>query len=262
MCEDNRNLEEILTHGTIGVLGINYDQLNHWARQHFDLTDDSWNPWGAWDPNDKARPYGKVINAIFIIGYSLTDNHQLQWHSTEDYESLASARENRFHENFYLRIITGGTSEATAHTGPIGTNHTDLHCALFREGSASNFASHRAAVLVHEAWHHWQYDKGFDGSHPTGGAAAGWPGGGDYFYPHKLSTFEFGHLHAYSTNPSSFAFHSPYQVAAEFFADVAELSRPQIPTVVTQTARAHGNIILAGAFVNGASYRIGNPRPW
>jgi hypothetical protein len=39
MCEDNRNLEEILAHGAIGVLGINYDQLNAWARSHFNLTD-------------------------------------------------------------------------------------------------------------------------------------------------------------------------------------------------------------------------------
>lgn len=262
MCEDNRNLEEILTHGTIGTLGVNYDQLNAWARSHFDLTDDSWNPWGAWDPNDKARPYGKVINSIFVIGYALTDNNQLQWHSTEDYESLACRRDNRFHDDLYYRIITGGTSEATSVIPTVGTNHIDMHCKLFREGSASNFASHRAGVMVHEGWHHWQYHKGFVLTHPPGGAAASWPGGGDWFYPHTLSRFEFGFLHGYSTNPADFHFHSPYQVQAEFLADVAELSRPQMPTVMAQTARARGNAILSGAFVNGAAYRIGDPRPW
>ena len=49
---------------------------------------------------------------------------------------------------------------------------------------------------------------------------------------------------------------------AEFFADLAELSRPQVPAVVTQTARSHGNILLANAFVNATPYRIGQPRPW
>ena len=121
MCEDNRNLEEILTHGAIGTLGINYDALNHWARQHFNLRDDSW-------------------NAIFLIGYALTDNHNLQWHSTEDYETIAAAGPNRFHDETYLRIITAGSSDATAHWGVVGTDHTDLHCTVFRQGSASNFA--------------------------------------------------------------------------------------------------------------------------
>jgi hypothetical protein len=262
MCEDNRNLEEILTHGAIGTLGINYDALNHWARQHFNLRDDSWNPWGAYDPNDKARPYGKVINAIFLIGYALTDNHSLQWHSTEDYETLAAAGPNRFHDETYLRIITAGSSDATAHWGVLGTDHTDLHCTVFRQGSASNFASHRAGTLVHEAWHHWLYKRDFNPKHPGGGASAGWPGGGDHYYFHTVSAFEFGHLHGWSTNPASFRFHSPYQVQAEFYADLAELSRPQIPNQITQTARAHGNTILAGAFVNAAAYRIGQPRPW
>ena len=262
MCEDNRNLEEILAHGAIGVLGINYDALNAWARSYFNLTDSSWNPWGAFDPNDKARPYGKMINAIFVIGYALTDNQQLQWHATEDYESLASKVDNRFHDDLYYRIITGPGANATTVIPAVGTNHTDMHCPVFREGNPANSASHRAGVMVHEGWHHWQYDKSFSLNHPTGGSAAGWPGGGDWFYPHTLSRFAFGQLHGYSTSPSNFHFHSPYQVQAEFLADVAELSRPQIPTAITQTARARGNAILAGAFVNGASYRIGNPRPW
>jgi hypothetical protein len=77
MCTDNRTLEEILVHATIGRLGINYDELNAWARSFYRLQDDSWNPWGVGDPNDKSRPYGKTINAIFVIGYLLSDNHDL-----------------------------------------------------------------------------------------------------------------------------------------------------------------------------------------
>src|SRR5687767_14297238 len=152
MCEDNRNLEEILTHATIGTIGVDYDALNAWARSFFNLTDSSWNPWGAFDPNDKARPYGKMINAIFVIGYALTDNQQLQWHATEDYESLASKVDNRFHDDLYYRIITGPGANATTVIPAVGTNHTDMHCPVFREGNPANSASHRAGVMVHEGW--------------------------------------------------------------------------------------------------------------
>lgn len=261
MCGDNRNLEEVATTNLIGVLGVDRGQLNAWARSHFDLTDDSWDPFGVWDPNDAAKPYGKMINAIFLIGYALSDNHDLQWHSTEDYETLSASGPNRFHGDMYLRIITAGSNDATAFTGQIGTDHTDMHCTVFRQGSRSNFASHRAGTMVHEAWHHWQYRNGFVGSHPSGGASS-WPGGGDYLYFHGVGVFEFGSLHGWSTNPANFHFHSPYQVQAEFYADLAELSRPEVSTMITQTARDHGNAILLRAFVNAAGYRIGDPRPW
>ena len=147
---------------------------------------------GGVDPNDKARPYGKMINAIFVIGYALTDNQQLQWHSTEDYESLACKLDNRFHDDLYYRIITGPGSNATTVIPAVGTNHTDIHCPVFREGNPANSASHRAGVMVHEGWHHWQYHTGFTLNHPSGGSAAGWPGGGDWFYPHTVSRFAFG----------------------------------------------------------------------
>ena len=77
MCQDNRNLEEIVVHGLIGTMGVNYDAFNAWARWYFQVTNDSWDPWGAGDPNDKSRPYGKTLNALFLIGYALSDNHNL-----------------------------------------------------------------------------------------------------------------------------------------------------------------------------------------
>lgn len=256
MCNDNRNLEEILTHGLIGVMGIDYDAFNSWATDYFQITNDSWHPWGAFDPNDKARPFGKMLNAMFLIGYALSDNHQLQWHSLEDYESLAAGRDNRFHDHKYVRIILwNGTSEASA-----SGNRIDMHCPCFNEGSISNFPSHRAAVFLHEGWHHWQSKYDFESEHPTGGACT-WSQG-DYYYFHGVGAYEFGNLHAYDTNPGHLLFHSPYQIAAEFWADLAELSVPAVPSLICQTARDHGNIMLANAFVNPAPYRIGDPRPW
>lgn len=52
------------------------------------------------------------------------------------------------------------------------------------------------------------------------------------------------------------------QVAVEFDADLAEMSVPRIPIIVTQSARSYGNTRLATQFVNAVGYRIGNPRPF
>ncbi|KRC63021.1 hypothetical protein ASE14_04325 [Agromyces sp. Root81] len=236
-------------------MGVNYDAFNSWARNYFQITNDSWNPWGVGDPNDKSRPYGKTLNAIFLIGYALSDDMNRQWHSLEDYESLAAGPNNRFHDHNYKRRLVQVQPEASASGSRI-----DMFCPLFAQGSISNFASHRAGVLIHEAWHHWQYKYNFNSTHPTGGAST-WSQGDKYYF-HGVGAYAFGHLHAYNTNPAQLRFHSPYQVEAEFFADLAELSRPQVPTIVTQTARSHGNILLANAFVNTVAYRIGDPRPW
>ena len=114
--------------------------------------------------------------------------------------------------------------------------------------------------MIHEGWHLWPRKNNFDSAHPAGGAST-WSQG-DYFYFHRVSKFRFGDLHRYNTSPSDMRFHSPYQIEAEFFADLAELARPQVPNIISQTARSHGNILLANAFVNATAYRIGNPRPW
>ena len=61
MCDDNQNLEEWFVHGLIGVMGVDYDAYNAWATNHFQVTNDSWQPWGADDPNDTRRPFGKML---------------------------------------------------------------------------------------------------------------------------------------------------------------------------------------------------------
>jgi hypothetical protein len=160
-----------------------------------------------------------------------------------------------------MRMIRyDGAKEATAVWGVFAAqDRTDLHCPLYNEGSPSNFPSHRAGVLVHEAWHHWLYTHDFDPAHGSGGVAQ--YAEADYYYFHTVSVFEFGFLHAWSTG-TPFQFHSPYQVEVEFFADLAELAISATPTQVTQTARDHGNTLLRKAFINPAPYTIGDPRPW
>jgi hypothetical protein len=243
-----------------------WPDLYRWVWQAYQLTDDSWKPAGFSDACNINLPFAKVVNAAYVINYTLTDNYQLQWHSTEDYASLSRAADNRFHGNFYMRFIQyNGSSEADSETGRFAAeDRTNLHCPLFNLNGASDDPVNRASVLVHEAWHHWQHKHGYKSDHmngPTG--ACTWSGAScDYFYPHGLSAFDFGALDRYNTDPKDFRFHSPYQIQSEFDADVAELAKPSVPLAVTQKARYYGNTRLANAFVNRVAYRIGNPRPW
>ncbi|HZD67980.1 MAG TPA: hypothetical protein VFA45_03370 [Actinomycetes bacterium] len=264
MCSDGwGTIEEIAIHGWLSRI-TDINAFNEWARRAYHLTDDSWDPAGAGDANDATLPFGKVLSGIALICYGLRDAPG-QWHSSEDYTSSTRAANNRFHGPFTMRFIQhNGTSEASAGTGLFLTrDRTDLHCRLFDVGSISNFPCHRAAVLVHESWHHWQYRRGFSTHH----SAACPAGDCDTYHFHGVGAFQFGELDLWSVAGAGEAwhltrFHAPYQIEAEFFADLAEFSKPSVPEVVAKTARAHGNILLNRHFINEPGYRIGNPRPF
>jgi hypothetical protein len=152
-----------------------------------------------------------------------------------------------------------GSSEADSETGRFAAeDRTNLHCPIFNIGSPSDSAGNRASVLIHESWHHWQHKHGYKTDH-IGGCSNGQC---DYYYFHGVGAYDFGQFDRYSTDPSNLLFHSPYQVCAEFEADLAENAQPWVPSVVTQTARAIGNVRLNTCFANAVGYRIGNPRPW
>lgn len=231
-----------------------------WAAGAFALdVDDSWNPAGEAEPWLSSFPYGKMINAIYLLAYALRDDYAMQWHARDDYLSTARAVPNQYHGPFYLRFVDGH-GEASAHTRQfLARDYTDLHCAIFNFQGDSDDPVNRASVLVHESWHHWQYHKGYTGDHLTGGdIAPNWDG--DYYYFHKISNFDFGELWKYQLDP--LFFHSPYQVQCEYDADLAECSSDWVPIVVTQSAREYGNKRLANQFLDRPSYRIGQPRPF
>ena len=101
MCQEGANLEEITVQNLYGC----WRDLYLWVWQAYALTDDSWDPAGITDACNVAKPFGKVVNAAFLINYALSDNYAFQWHSTEDYQSSSRAAENRFHGPFYQRFI-------------------------------------------------------------------------------------------------------------------------------------------------------------
>lgn len=257
MCIDGAGVEENAVQALYGC----WRDFFLWAWDAYALTDDSWEPAGLNDACNIALPFAKVLNSIFLINYALSDNHALQWHSTEDYASSSRAADNRFHGPFYQRFIeSDGAAFATTEIGRVAArDRTDLHCPLFNFRAFYATATSRAGTMLHESWHHWQYKHGFVGTHPKCGSP---PGDCDYYYFHGVGAYEFGYLDRYDTNPSHFRFHSPRQVQVEFLADLAEMANGWIPTAVAVMARNYGNLRLANEFVNAVGYRIGDPRPW
>ncbi|MEA2742424.1 MAG: hypothetical protein QOG25_795 [Acetobacteraceae bacterium] len=259
MCRDGLGTVDATVANLIPVPS-QWPEFFSWAAGAFTLDyDDSWDPSGEDTPWLASLPYGKMINAIYLLAYALRDDYATQWHSRSDYLTAARAMESGFHGPFFLRFADG-SGEAESKTGRFAArDRTDVHCAVFDFQGASDDPCNRASVLVHESWHHWQYAKGYKSDHLTGGSiGAGLEG--DYYYFHHVHDFDFGVLDQYRLSP--ILFHSPYQVQAEFDADIAECSNGWVPVAVTQSARYYGNTRLANQFFNPASYRIANPRPF
>jgi hypothetical protein len=239
---------------------------NAWA-----VNDDSWDPAGVLDACNEAKPFAKVMNAIALI-QGAPENTAGTFHDRLDYVNESRSTSSAYHDDFYIRFIQDGfTSEATSYF-PGG--RTDLHCPMFDPTNGTSVLAERAAVLVHEAWHHWQNKNGFDTSHfngplgecPVAGAAC------DTFYFHAPGSLlpdgthsdHVGGLNKASViNDVGLYFHSPYQIMAEFESDIAIWgSSAFIPFSVRLEAQSAGNAHLSQNFSNGAAYSIGVPEPF
>lgn len=220
----------------------------------------SWNgsP-GRQDACNVTRPFTKMMSAIWVINYALTDNYSAQWHATEDYWPESRAMGTGYHGDVSNVFRDVGSAEANSDASPGGD--TNYFCTVFDglgQGipGQSNSTVNRASVIVHEMWHHWQAQNGYKGTHPTACPL----GACDPYYFHTVSAFDFGRLKQFSLNP--LLFHSPYQLNVEFDCDVAEMSIPSMPRTTTQVARMYANARLRGQFTNAVGYVCGNPRPF
>jgi hypothetical protein len=101
MCNDGAGVEEQAVQALYGC----WRELYLAVYRMYDMTDDSWEPAGKFDACNAAKPFAKVVNSWFLVGYCLSDNYSQQWHSTEDYVSSISCYDNRFHGPFYTRFI-------------------------------------------------------------------------------------------------------------------------------------------------------------
>ena len=231
------------------------------------LTDGSWSPFPWNPPNiDTLHPPWKLSEGFMMVGLARYDSYG-GWHPASQYADESWAIGSRFHDNITWQYndTTSGTEALT--TTNLFQMNTSYWCQLFGTSSAANSPTERGAVIVHEAWHAWQYDHGWDGSHrsdcPAGTASCDW------YYPHTQIEYLPGDSYTagdLDIEPViGWRFHSPYQLASEYECDVSQFSRPWVPLGITGasgTARFFTNFRNANNFSNAVAWKCGNPLPF
>lgn len=229
-----------------------------WQYRAYRMWDSNWGNWGFRDACNRDLEYPKAVNASYLLTYGLTDDYSLQWHATIDYRDAGEAWSSSTHERI---DYVPSTSRAFLAQAPSGL--TRMGCLLF-DGDAPGTANPatRSGDYVHEGWHHWQRKHGYKAEHMQGpiGACTLTSEGCDWYYWHRVSEFDFGHMWRYT--PDGRLFHSPTQAQVEYLCDVAELGEGWVPNSVTVQARSEANQRLANRFRNAVGYRCGDPRPW
>jgi hypothetical protein len=84
----------------------------------------------------------------------------------EDWILASFALGTPFHGDIYTQFDDQSNSEARSEVGQFGQDNTDYRCPLFTGTGTglpapnnTNSTVNRASVIIHEMWHHWQYDK-------------------------------------------------------------------------------------------------------
>jgi hypothetical protein len=261
MCIDGMTMSELAVDRLIPAPS-QWPEFYDWAHDAFALTDDSWDGAGGNARWSGSLPYGKMLHSIYLIAFALRDEYIPQWHARDDYRSAARAADNAYHGPFYARFLNDGDAEAQSETGRFAArDRINFKCRVFDKGGPSDDPANRASVMIHEGWHHWQYKYNWKTDHQSGGGIS--PGlDGDWYYFHGSGLFDFGTLWTADAHSNPLRFHSPYQVAIEFDADLAEYPHSWVPLIVQDQARYYGNTRLQNQCKNTVSYRIGKPRPF
>jgi len=245
------------------------------------ITDESWQAAGLQDDCNANLPFAKVVNAVVFIG--LGPHLQLGgFHDTIDYLNESRSTRSAYHGDFYLRFVQQGATpsmEADSETGRLlAEDRTNLHCLIFNMPSAAGvsagFLAERAAVIVHEAWHHWQHAHGMSSEHangPTGNCTASGAACDFYYYhapdsrlPDGSLSSQIGKLNVNILDqpPNNYS-HTAYQVMVEFSSDMANFANPDlVPFAVRLEAMKVGNVHISQNFIAVVPYTIGTPVPF
>jgi hypothetical protein len=276
-----------------------------WANDAYRTNRSSWGNDGYDDACNINLPYAKFIDAAFLVSYGLINRFQpdpfsrnsdpqhtkgfqlpdpgTQWHGYFDYEQLATAHENDFHdETTYLFDNVNGQGNAQFQDDEI-----KLRCPVFDMGKVGNEPAFRGADYMHESWHAWQDEHDFSGRGPCGPAAIklmedtvgfstncqceenghmcqapmGPCTGGvgcDWFYSHAVERYSYGDLDVFNVDEKPVPlFHSPNQIQMEFLCDL--VSHGNEPLSVRQAAAAEAEARRGGRFANTPSSKCTVP---
>jgi hypothetical protein len=268
-------------------LACNWDFVLWADRAYGAYGGDNWNDNGRKDACNTTRAFAKWIDSAALLTHDLSTATRngitrsffgdggLQWHGLDDYAECAQSPGNAFHDGVYYSVMDDVTPPGSASitwaranrtktwslfAGTTTYEWTDLFCQSFDNaiGAAGSEPGWRAAMALHESWHHWQIKNGYEISHP-GGCPAGGGASCDYFYFHKIRDFDFGALPSYSTG-TPLLFHSPNQVAMEYLCDLAEEGTDWVTPQIATLSKLQANFLISTIFVNPVPWTCGTNR--
>jgi hypothetical protein len=238
-----------------------------WQYQAYGVSGSDWGDRGFYAACSPTQQYPKHWSASYLISYGLPNNttNRTQYHSSDDYQTLARAGGNIYHSANY-QAPSDDTSIFGRWTWELfGANKIETSCLLYDPNLASNAnPASRAGDFIHEAWHSWLWHNGYYPDHHAGPTGSCTLSGNacDYFYYHNLTDYAFGNLWWYQDQSGApLFFHSPNQVQVEYLCDVAKSSASWVPLSVRTAAAADANQRLGSRFINGQSMRCYAPVP-
>ena len=265
-CNDSTNSEDKAIQAQIpnGCSPVLYKA--EW--NNYQLTDDSWDGAGLKDACNIGLPFAKMIAAIFVINYSLTDNYSSQWHNTRDYYYESVAIDTSFHGDIYSRFIetNGNSGKPRARRG--ASRRRTARTITVRSLPAGRARTPRPTVRRSSFTR-----CGITGSTPRDTARRISPdprGPARRRVPRATGSIRTACTTSISINSTttgcrrSFYFHSPYQIQVEFDCDL----RANVVRFGAAQRHAGGEELGERTALRRSSrtsrpgYRCGNPRPF
>jgi hypothetical protein len=166
----------------------------------------------------------------------------LPWHRPGQYAEWAAGKSGCTESDWRYEPEYGDDFNAYAEMGLAATDRVEMACPTFAEDYGPGL---RAGTMVHEATHirlgSW---KGvFRHDHHK-----------DPWYHHLLGE-------ASNFSRSKKKMHTPYQLQAEFLADLALFPQPWIPVGVVEEARDRFKYLIENKFTNDVPWTLDEPKP-
>lgn len=183
---------------------------------------------------------------IHLIHFS-TSRRGLPWHDPDQYAEWAAGKSGCTDSDWRYEPEDASYKDGDeilgyAQSGAGATDRVEMWCPSFDEDCGPGV---RAGVMVHEATH-IRYGN-WKGVFPH-------ESGKDAWYYHLLGE-------ASNFSRSKKKLHTPYQLEAEFLADLAVFPQPWIPAGVVEEAKDRFKYLIENKFTNDVPWTLDEPKP-
>src|SRR5262249_6237285 len=138
--------------------------------QNYDVRSDDWGDRGFFQACDLSKEFTKHWNAAWLIknGLQNSTSPRTQFHHTNDYEGLAVAADNNYHDDTSPVATDDRRIFGSWSWRPFGANQVATSCLLYDASSPNANPASRGGDFVHEGWHGWLWLNWYWPDHQPG----------------------------------------------------------------------------------------------